>query len=267
MALAAFLFVLTACENKKAEQPQNKDNQKQEVVDDKNNDNKKQEVVDDKNNDNQNVQVINGPTQKEESPEETPGNIEIIRNVWEMTPIPGIAEKGKVDIERFARAFCYEYSNYEPNKALCDYLKDPKGYNNEDYRIDNQKSNGYIKCQGMFQVSWDVTGCYWNRDNGHKLVAFWLEQGHESDPELADALVVFYDYDPAKDVMTPEPALGKAIEKAMAHYDTYSVVLPDKGKDIELVGYKIDYKNDSAEPYYYIYRWNGNDFKLEKAKD
>jgi len=53
----------------------------------------------------------------------------------------------------------------------------------------------------------------------------------------------------------------------MNQYDDYSVVLPDEGKDIQIVGHMFDYENDSAENTYYIYRWNGNDFTLEKSKE
>ncbi len=238
MALAAFSFMLTACGNQQANDEQ-KNNDQTETIDD------------------------------ETPPPFTADDVNqigVIHSVWEVNPIPGAAVNGKTDIERFAFVFCNEYSNYEPNYVLLEYLNDPKGFNEENYSVDVQKSNGYIKCMGMFQVSHDVTGCYWNRSNGHKLVAFWMEKGHESDPSLGDHLLVFYDYDPATDKMNPEPALSEAVDNAMAQYDDYSVVLPDKGKDIELVGYMIDYENDSAENTYYIYRWNGNDFKLEKAK-
>lgn len=241
MALAAFSLMLTACENKQAKQPQNDDNNKTEVVEEQ--------------------------SQEEDNQASTPGDIGVIRSVWAMNPISDVAVEGKTDIERFASVFCKKYSRYEPNQVLLNYLKNPKEFNNENYRVDNQKNNGYIKCMGMFQVSHDVTCCYWNRKNGHKLVAFWLEQGHESDPSLDDKLLAFYDYDPAADVMTPEPDLNVAIDVEMNQYDAYSVVLPDKGKDIEIVGHMIDYENDSAENTYYIYRWNGNDFSLEKAKE
>lgn len=240
MALAAFSFMLTACGNKQDNQKQNGDNTNTTVVDEQNG---------------------------AEAPALELGEIESIRRVWESKPMTGIAVNGKADIERFAYVFCKEYSNYEPNKALLDYLTDPANYNNDLFRIDDQKSHGYIKSMGMVQVSWDMVCCYWNRDNGHKLVAFWMEQGHESDPNLGDNLLAFYDYDPATDVMTPEPELSKRVVEVMAQYDDYSVTLPDEGKDIELVGYKIDYENDSAESTYYLFRWNGNDFALEKAKE
>ena len=67
--------------------------------------------------------------------------------------------------------------------------------------------------------------------------------------------------------MTPDAALSKKVDEAMNKFDTYTVKLPDQGKDIELVGHKIDFENDSAENTYYLLRWNGYDFKMEKVED
>ena len=241
MALAAFSFMLTACGNKQAKQEQNKENDKQEVVEEQ--------------------------TQEQEQDSIFSGVLGVIIGAWEANPISGVAVDGKTDIERFAFVFCNEYPNFEPNQVLLDYLKDPKGFNNESYSVECQKNNGYIKCMGMFQVTCEMAGCYWNRDNGHKLVAFWMEKGHEIDPSFAERLLVFYDYDPATDKMNPEPALAEAVNIAMAQYNDYSVRLPEEGKDIEIVGYMYDYENDSAENTYYIYRWNGKDFSLEKSEE
>ena len=239
VALAAFSFMLTACQNKQAKQEQKDDNKKQEVVDEK--------------------------TQEEEVFIE--GEIEKWYHVWDSIPLSGVAVDGKTDIERFAYVFCNKYANFEPNQVLLDYLKDPKGFNNEDYSVDDHKNNGYINCVGQFQIPCEMAGCYWNRDNGHKLVAFWMEKGHEIDPSFAQSLLVFYDYDPATDIMNPEPALTDSVNIAMNQYEDYSVVLPDEGKDIQIVGHMFDYENDSAENTYYIYRWNGKDFNLEKSKE
>ena len=243
MALAAFSFMLTGCGNNQAKQEQNDDNNKQEVVEQQ--------------------------TQEESQEEEEffVGEIGNILGVWEKKPLSGAAVNGKTDIERFAYVFCKEYSNFEPNQVFLDYLKDPKGFNNENYSVDDHKNNGYIKSMGRFEVACEMSGCYWNRDNGHKLVAFWMEKGDEIDPTFAESLLVFYDYDPATDKMTPEPALTNSVNLAMVQFDNYSVVLPDKGKDIEIVGHKIDYENDSAENTYFLYRWNGNNFNLERSKE
>lgn len=241
VAMAALSFMLTACGDKKANQV---------LVAENTTETKVEETTDEEDLDDSSALKT--------------GELAVIRSVWEISPIPKVASGEKVDIERFAFAFANEYTNYEPNKALVDYLRDPAKYDNIDFQIESDKKNGFIKCMGMFQVGWDTSGCYWKRKNGHSLVAFWMEQGHESNPDLADNLLVFYDYDPSTDVMTPEVTLAKKLSEAMADYDEYSIILPQEGKDIELIGYDIDYDDDSAESTYYIGRWNGNDFNIEK---
>lgn len=249
MAVAALSFMLTACGDKKANQAQDADNETDATVEEGT------ETLSEDNADG------------DDSPALKTGEIADIRRVWASRPITPVAADKEADIEYFAFAFCMEYPDYEPNKALYDYLEFPTRYANQNFHIDNQKKNGYIKCMGMYQVNWDTSACYWKRNNGHSLVAFWMEQGHESgDPALSDALIVFYDYDPATDTMTPEPSLGKKIETDMASYDEYSVRLPEEGKDIELIGQKIDFENDSCDNTYYLLRWNGNDFNLEKVE-
>ena len=50
-----------------------------------------------------------------------------------------------------------------------------------------------------------MSACYWNRSNGHKLLAVCL--GKPTDPCLE--IVCFYDYDAAKKQLTPEPDILK----------------------------------------------------------
>ena len=237
MALVAFSFMLTACENK-ANKEQNTKKQAETVV--------------------------------EEQTEEAfmDGQIEIIRGVWEKAPLPVVAAEGMADIERFALTFCNEYSTYEPNKVLYDYLKDQAKFKEDlekigiGFNVDNQKEEGYILCRAETQFSNDMDCCCWKRDNGHTLVAFWMEEAHESGEN--NKLLAFYDYDPATNTMTPEPELGKKVAEAMAQYDGgYSVRLQEK----EIIGYKSNVEEENYETNIYSIHWNGNDFSLEKSKE
>ena len=190
--------------------------------------------------------------------------VDVISSVWEMSPLAGVAKDGKVGIEQFAQKFCYEYNNYQPNKELCDYLRDPAKYNNEDFDINCQSKKGYISCRGMFQCSFDTECCYWKRKNGHSLVAFWLYEGHESGAEYQ--LLAFYDYDPDTDTMTPEPALSKRLLDVVDKYDSYSVILPAEGTDIEIIGYTDNEEEDNCIATDYQAHWDGNDFtKIEEV--
>ena len=238
MALAAFSFMLTACENK-ANKEQNTENQTEMVAEE----------------------------QTEDAPSFTADDVNqigVIHGVWDVMPISVATVDGLSDIKRVANAFCYEYSNYEPNKVLCDYLKDPD-YNNEYFEVESLEENGYIACKGMTEYSNDVCCHIWDRKNGHKLVAFWLEEAHENGDDAS--LLAFYDFDPATNTMTPEPELAKKIVESMAQYDAYSVRLPRVGLDAGLIGHKINIEEDNCDNTYYMLRWNGNDFNQEQVTD
>ena len=230
MALAAFSFMLTACGNQQANNNQDTEDQIETAV--------------------------------EEQADEFVNQIPVISGVWELAPIPVAAVEGMSDIKRVANAFCYEYSIYEPNKVLCDYLKDPD-YNNEYFMLESMEENGYIACKGMTEYSNDVCCHIWDRDNGHKLVAFWLEEANENGDDTC--LLAFYDFDPATNTMTPEPELAKKIVEPMAQYDAFSVRLPQEGVDAGLIGHNIDIEEDNYDNTYYMLRWNGNDFNQEQV--
>ena len=75
MALAAFSFMLTACENKQANQEQKTENQTETVV------------------------------EEQTDAFEMDDPIGIVRSVWELAPIPVVPAEGMADIERFALSF------------------------------------------------------------------------------------------------------------------------------------------------------------------
>ena len=203
-------------------------------------------------------------TQTEDEDYAPESEVDVVSSVWEMSPLTGVAKDGKAGIEQFADKFCYEYNNYKPNQVLCDYLRDPAKYDNEDFNINCQPKKGYISCRGLFQSGYDTECCYWKRKNGHSLVAFWLDEGHESGAEYQ--LLAFYDYDPDTDTMTPEPALSKKLTDVVDKYDSYSVTLPEEGKDIELIGYTDDEEEEDCIATCFQAHWNGNDFmKIEQV--
>ena len=52
----------------------------------------------------------------------------------------------------------------------------------------------------------------------------------------------------------------------MSKFDSYSVRLPDKGKDIILIGHDFG-DDDSYEATYYLFKWNGNDFDQKEVSE
>ena len=251
MALAAILFVLAACGDKQAKQSETADTPTAAAAAEKNASEEAADATDDD----------NLPDSFKKIP--------AIMAKWASKPLKNVLPDGTFDIERFASAFCNEYSEYEPNQAICEYLADPKAYEKKDtyFNIRNMKKNGYIACLAMLQCAWNTECCYWKRKNGHALVAFWLEQGHESETELEQGLLAFYDFNPDTNTMTPEPALSKMVTDAMAKYDSFSISLPSEGKDIELTGLMVNEEEDYCDTTPYLLRWNGNDFRLEEVKE
>jgi len=253
MALAALPFVLGACGDKKANKDKDADDKSEKVE--------------------ARAEFEEEP-QGDERGDANESEIAAIRRIWTSHTLKDVTEGKKAGIELFALAFCTEYSNYKPNEALCKYLNsttrkeevevdmDIEDYGPLTVHIDNQQQKGFISSSAMTQFDWLTDCCYWKRDNGHCLVAFWMSEGHE-DPDTNDQFLLFYDYDPDTDSMTPEKSLVRMVDDVVGDFDSYGAELPADGKDIILNGYTIDEENDSAEITEFLLRWNGHDFKVE----
>lgn len=205
-----------------------------------------------------------------------PTGIVSIRKAWKNKPIDVDAGDITPGIKQFALAFCKEYPQCETNKALMDYLLSPESdkkdtydlqASSEDgdytYHIESNPRKGHIRCMAAVQTAPLTDVCYWNRNNGHKLFAAYMESTHESG-EYDEHLVVFYDIDLSTGVMTPETSIANMIEEQVKGFDSFSVVLPVDGKDIEVSAYTIDEENDSADSKDMLLKWNGMTFDWKK---
>jgi len=198
---------------------------------------------------------------EKKAPAEDQSGIVSIRKAWVNNPID--AEPGDITpgIETFAYAFCDKYSQCETNKALANYFVDPNEVNKEMYEIVSDPKNGYVHSMMKVQTTPVTDACFWNRNNEHQLFAAYMENTTETGETTN--LVVFYDYDPMTQIMTPEPALTNMIEERMTKYSSYQVVLPQNGKDIQVVGFIEDEANDSADRLELKLKWNGMTFDWE----
>jgi hypothetical protein len=69
-----------------------------------------------------------------------------------------------------------------------------------DLTVTIDSKNGYVEVGDAGTDGESMSACYWNRSNGHKLLAV-----HMSDPtDPFIELVCFYDYDPQKKALIPE---------------------------------------------------------------
>lgn len=247
--VAAMLLSFQACGSKNEGAEKNADEEKTEVAD----------------------QTVKDAEAQEEATEDSDAEadegfaseIENIEKVWRTQAIE--VESGDITpgIQQFALAFCKMYPKYSPNAALQSYLIEPKAYNEEKTgcHINDATKNGYLTSRAMSQFNLNTDCCYWKCNNGHRLVAFWLDEGFEN-PDNDAHLALFYDYDPATDTMTPKPELTDMILKAAKSADEYSVTLPEEGKDITLTLF-TDGGDDNYDSTEKIMKWNGQGFNLK----
>ena len=93
-----------------------------------------------------------------------------------------------------------------------------------------------------------MSACYWNRSNGHKLLAVLV--GKPTDPCIE--VLCTYDYDPQKKMLTPEPDILKGYRWGeRGDYVQVFCHLPKKGKNV-LVD---EWGNDG--PVRHTFTWDG----------
>ena len=93
-----------------------------------------------------------------------------------------------------------------------------------------------------------MEACFWNRSNGHKLLAVRL--GKPTDPFID--FVCFYDYDPAKKCLTPEPEILKGYRWSdRKPYKQIFCKLPRVGKNVI-----VEEWGDEG-PVHHTFTWDG----------
>ena len=108
--------------------------------------------------------------------------------------------------------------------------------------------NGYAEVNDGGTDGEYMSLCYWKRNNGHRLFAVRL--GKPTDPFID--FVCFYDYDPAKKTLTPEPEILKGYR--WVDREPYTQIfcrLPRTGKNIIVE----DWGKDG--PVLHTFTWDG----------
>ena len=94
-----------------------------------------------------------------------------------------------------------------------------------------------------------MSACYWNRSNGHKLLAVLL--GKPTDPCIE--VLCTYDYDPQKKTLTPEPSILKGYRWGdKGEFKQIFCKLPKKGKNVIVE----DWSGDDG-PVLHTFTWDG----------
>lgn len=186
-----------------------------------------------------------------------------ISNVWADNPIQVVDTFPNAKVRNFAKAFCAMYPKYRPNMAMSDYLKKPGFYTWEEkgYMTDDDPRNGYIACDMGGQFSYKTVVCYWRRPQGHLLVGVHMMIGHEG--EKCDAVLLFYDYDPESNLMTPDTAVYQTVKDIMGkHEGSMYIKLPQEGKNIRVSAVRWTETDDFVFDEFEL-RWNGNSFSID----
>ncbi len=109
--------------------------------------------------------------------------------------------------------------------------------------------NGYVSVGDAGTDGEYMSACYWNRSNGHKLLAVLL--GKPTDPCIE--VLCTYDYDPQKKTLTPEPDILKGYRWGdKGDFNQIFCHLPKTGKNV-LVD---DWSGDDG-PKRHTFTWDG----------
>ena len=109
--------------------------------------------------------------------------------------------------------------------------------------------NGYVSVGDGGTDGEYMSACYWNRSNGHKLLAVLV--GSPTDPCIE--ILCTYDYDPQKKALIPEPSILKGYRWGdRGAYQQIFCHLPKTGKNV-LVD---DWSGDDG-PVQHTFTWDG----------
>ena len=112
------------------------------------------------------------------------------------------------------------------------------------YTVEVDAKNGYVESYTEGSDRQYMSACVWRRSNGHRLFAVVI--GQPVDPEIE--IICFYDYDPQKHTLTPEPkAIGDWV--ARTEKGKYSFKLPKVGKELLIF--------DHLDQLKHHFKWNG----------
>ena len=153
-------------------------------------------------------------------------SLDQIRDNWSSKSIK-LENASQANIMDFVTAFQKTWPTYS-GRELIKFSKSKLPYENTDKVVDLK--NGYVLYMedDPEAVSDEhMEACFWNRKNGHKLLAVTLSRVTPS--ELV--VLCFYDYDPNTQTLTPEKSLNNLFTPSFPGY-RYRAWLPQKGKNL-----------------------------------
>ena len=118
-----------------------------------------------------------------------------------------------------------------------------------DLTVTVDSKNGFVSVGDGGTDGEYMSACYWNRSNGHKLLAVLV--GKPTDPCIE--VLCTYDYDPQKKALIPEPSILKGYRWGdRGEYNQIFCNLPRTGKNISVQ----DWSGDEG-PVVHTFTWDG----------
>jgi len=118
-----------------------------------------------------------------------------------------------------------------------------------DLTVTVDSKNGFVSVGDGGTDGAYMSACYWNRSNGHKLLAVLV--GKPTDPCIE--VLCTYDYDPQKKALIPEPSILKGYRWGdKGEYQQIFCHLPKTGKNIT-----VDDWSGNEGPVVHTFTWDG----------
>lgn len=185
--------------------------------------------------------------------------LDLLGSTWSGMVIPIAAEK-EAGVKPLVRAFCKAYLDFKGNRKMMRYLLDEKGYSAEkdSFSVDDQEAANYIKVATTADLSSATTGKVWKCKDGHLMLGVLMEQFVEA-PNRPERVVAFFDYNPVKGELVPNPNVAQKISQAMdCIYGQLTMVFPTEGNNIEMLEY-----TDAKDSLSYKIHFDGTSFKFD----
>lgn len=137
-----------------------------------------------------------------------------------------------------------------------EYIANPAAYPDgvvQDCEVTYMPKNGYLKLSYKVQKVNELQCCYWNLDNGNKLLGIYVVQcydcpecGEEDEWTKCESALMFYEFNTQNKTLDPRVDM---VNRVMSVIGDNSIELPCKGRDIEYYDFettsykKVIFKN------------------------
>lgn len=171
--------------------------------------------------------------------------LDVIANNWKAKTIDKVANGSLgVMLECFDKAWP-TWMMGEVRKAMEKGLSEVVLNGETGLTVAIDSKNGFVEVGDEGTDGEHMAACYWNRSNGHKLLA--VNMSKPVDPEIE--FVCFYDYDPQKKTLTPEPEIVEMLQQRFGDAPV-AYILPKKGKELRV-------RDCGNEGGVYVFDWDG----------